>query len=70
LTSGRPRRSSLSAIVSDAKDTAGIARAYLEHRYTQHEIADHLGIHYSTISRRVWAADGRQFRNTMRDCRT
>jgi len=64
------RRPPLSAFVTDPKDAAGIARAYLEYRYTQQEIADHLGVHYSTISRRVRAVDGRRLRNTMRDCRT
>jgi REP element-mobilizing transposase RayT len=49
------RRPPLSALVADPKDAPGIARAYLEHRYTQQEIADHLGVHYSTISRRVRA---------------
>jgi hypothetical protein len=47
------RRPPPSTIVSDPKDAAGVARAYLEHRYTQQEIADHLGVHYSTVSRRV-----------------
>jgi IS30 family transposase len=56
-------------MVSDSKDAPGIARAYLEHCYTQHEIADHLDVHYSTISRRVRAVDGRRLRNAMRDCR-
>jgi DNA-binding transcriptional regulator LsrR (DeoR family) len=32
-------------MVSDSKDSVGIACAYLEHRYTQQEIADRLGIH-------------------------
>lgn len=50
LVAARP---ALVDIVSDADDAAGIARAYLEHRYTQQEIAGHLGVHYSTISRRV-----------------
>jgi len=55
LVAGRP---ALIDIVSDADDAAGIARAYLEHRYTQQEIAAHLGVHYSTISRRVRAQEG------------
>jgi hypothetical protein len=61
------RRPPLSVLVTDPKDAPGIASAYLEHRYTQQEIADHLGVHYSTISRRVRAVDGRQRRNTKRD---
>ena len=59
------RRPPLSATVSSPKDTAGIAVAYLEHRYTQQEIADHLGVHYSTISRRVRAVSPQRHRNTM-----
>jgi putative transposase len=66
-TAGRP---SLPAIVSDPKDDAGVARAYLECGYTQQEIADHLGVHYSTVSRRVRAVESRRLRNTMRDCMT
>jgi len=60
----RPRHA---AILSDAKDAAGVARAHLECGYTQQEIADHLGVHYSTISRRVHAVDGRRRRNTKRE---
>jgi CRP-like cAMP-binding protein len=60
----------LASLVTDAKDTAGIARAYLEHRYTQQEIADHLDVRYSTVSRRVRAVESRRLRNTMRDCMT
>jgi len=55
LVAGRP---ALIDIVSDPDDAAGIARAYLEHRYTQQEIAAHLGVHYSTISRRVRGQEG------------
>jgi putative transposase len=36
-----------------AKDTNPIATAYREYGYTMREIADHLGCHYSTISRRL-----------------
>jgi hypothetical protein len=64
---GRPP---LSAIVSDPKDGAGIASAYLECGYNQQEIADHLGVHYSTVSRRMHAIGSCRRRNTMRDCRT
>lgn len=34
-------------------DSAMIAEAYREHGYTMKEIADHLGVHYATISRRL-----------------
>ncbi len=46
-------RPPLADIVSDPKDIAGIARAYIECGYTQQQIASHLDVHYSTISRRV-----------------
>jgi putative transposase len=55
LVAGRP---ALLDIVSDPDDVAGIAHAYLKYRYTQQEIADHLGVNYSTISRRVRAHAG------------
>jgi len=67
--SSTPTSPPLSALVTDPKDAAGIACAYLGHRYTQQEIVDHLGVHDSTISRRVRTVDGRRLRNTMRDCR-
>lgn len=46
-------RPALGSIVRTAKDSAGVARAYIEYGYTQKEIAAHLGVHYSTISRRL-----------------
>jgi hypothetical protein len=64
------RRPPLSALVTNPKDAAGIARAYLEHRYTQQESAAHLGVHYSTISRRLQPVDVCRLRNTIRDCKT
>jgi REP element-mobilizing transposase RayT len=64
---GRPQ---LAAILSDAKDSVGIARAYLEHRYTQQEIADHLGVHYSTISRRVHTREEVRDAEGICDCKT
>jgi hypothetical protein len=62
-------RSDPAALVTDPKDAAGSARAHLEHRYTQQEIADHRGVHYSTVSRRLRSACVPRMRNTMRDCR-
>jgi putative transposase len=60
-------RPALLDIVSDPGDAAGIACAYLEHRYTQQEIADHLEVHYSTVSRRVRMHEGgRQRRRNVR----
>jgi len=46
-------RPALGSIVKTAKDAAGVAKAYTEYAYTQQEIATHLGVHYSTISRRL-----------------
>jgi putative transposase len=63
-------RPPLAALVDDPNNAAAIARAYIEHRYTQQEIADHLGVHSSTISRRVRSVDERRVRNTVRDYKT
>jgi IS30 family transposase len=48
--SSTPTSPPLSDSFSDPTD---IASAYLGHRYTQQEIAEHLSVHYSTISRRL-----------------
>jgi len=48
----QPVRSSLEELLSAASN-AQIAAAYTEHGYTMREIADHLGLHYATISRRI-----------------
>jgi hypothetical protein len=69
-TQAQVRRLPLSAFVSDPKDATGIARAYLEHRYTQQEVANHLGVHYSTISRRLRASCVPRARNMLRDYKT
>ncbi|MEW5826487.1 MAG: helix-turn-helix transcriptional regulator [Candidatus Bipolaricaulota bacterium] len=53
--------------VTAPKDAAGIARAYLEHRYSQQEIADYLGVHYSTVSRRLRASRVPRTANAVRD---
>jgi transposase len=52
------------------RKTPPASPAYVATRYTQQQAAARLGVHYSTISRRVRAVDGRRFRNTMRDCKT
>lgn len=52
---GRP---TLSDIVANADDAIGVARAYVECRYTMQEIAAHLGVHYSTVSRRIHTQEG------------
>ena len=46
-------RPSLEAVFQSEKDNRVIAKAYREHGYTMKEIADHLGVHYATISRRL-----------------
>jgi transposase len=46
-------RPTLDAVVTSSKDVAGVAKAYLEHGYTMNEIAAHLDVHYSTVSRRL-----------------
>jgi hypothetical protein len=68
-TQAQVRRPPLASVFTDPNDVAGVARAYLECGYNQQEIADHLGVHDSTVSRRVHAIDSCRRRNTMRDCR-
>ncbi|MCK4570657.1 transposase [Candidatus Bipolaricaulota bacterium] len=46
-------RPSLAKIFRNAEDNAMIFEAYREHGYTMKEIADHLVIHYATVSRRL-----------------
>jgi putative transposase len=46
-------------------ENASIASAYREHGYTMREIAEHLGVHYATISRRL-----RRHRAEMSECKT
>jgi DNA-binding MarR family transcriptional regulator len=46
-------RPTLDTVVTNSKDVAGVAKAYLEHGYTMNEIAAHLDVHYSTVSRRL-----------------
>ncbi len=48
----QPVRSSLDELLS-AGSNARIAAAHTEYGYTMREIADHLGLHYATISRRI-----------------
>jgi len=36
----------------------GIGKAVLEHGYTQREVADHLRIHFTSVSRILRAKDG------------
>jgi len=46
-------RPTLDTVVTSSKDVAGVAKAYLEYGYTMNEIAAHLDVHYSTVSRRL-----------------
>lgn len=46
-------RPSLDEIFRNAEDNTMITEAYRDHGYTMKEIADHLGIHYATVSRRL-----------------
>ena len=48
----RAAKPSLDRIFAKSKE-AGIAQAYREHGYRLHEIAKYLGVHYSTVSRRL-----------------
>lgn len=46
-------RPSLRDLFADDRSIETIYQAYCEHGYTQREIAEHLGVHYATISRRI-----------------
>lgn len=48
-----------------AADKTPIATAYRQHGYTLREIAEHLGCHYSTVSRKL-----RDQEKRMRECKT
>src|SRR5690606_216509 len=48
----KPIRPRLDQLLSGNKDTA-IGEAYREYGYRLHEIAEHLGVHYATVSRRL-----------------
>jgi len=48
------KRTPLEEIFAGADTTdAGIFKAYHEHGYTMREIAEHLGVHYATVSRHL-----------------
>lgn len=46
-------RPSLRDLFADDRSIETIYQAYRDHGYTQREIAEHLGVHYATISRRI-----------------
>jgi sugar diacid utilization regulator len=41
-------------------DDRGILRGYKEHGYRLHEIAEYLGVHYATVSRRLKRMEERE----------
>ena len=49
-------RPDLAALLADDRGE-GLLAAYVDHGYSQREIAEHLGRHYSTVSR--WIRDAR-----------
>lgn len=62
----QPIRPDLPEIFADGGDP--ITLAYREWGYTMHEIAEHLGCHYSTISRRL--RERERLAGLVRDCKT
>jgi DNA-directed RNA polymerase specialized sigma24 family protein len=60
----QPVRPSLDELVPRLENAA-IASAYLEHGYSMREIADYLGVHYATVSRRL-----RRHAAQMSECKT
>lgn len=60
----QPVRPSLEELLAPATG-ATIAYAYSQYGYTMSEIADHLGVHYATISRRI-----RRHEALMSECKT
>ncbi len=55
----RASRPPLDELLKDPPDSASIAQAYRQHGYTMKEIGCHLGLHYTTVSRRIrrWEAE-------------
>jgi putative transposase len=56
-------RPTMSDIFSAGASAEAIHRAYRDYGYTQRAIAQHMGVHYATISRRI-----RKWEETVRDC--
>lgn len=54
----RPSRPPLDELFAGGSDDAVLARAHMRHGYTMKEIGQHLGLHYTTVSRRIrrWEA--------------
>jgi len=59
-----PRPPSLDELFATGGETS-IATAYRQHGYTMREIAEHLGCHYSTVSRKLRGQEA-----GMRECKT
>jgi REP element-mobilizing transposase RayT len=53
----RTARPSLATVFARGREENGIVNAYRKHGYTLKEIADHLGVHYATVSRRLRRAE-------------
>jgi len=66
-------RPSLRNFFADDRSIETIYQAYRDHGYTQREIAEHLGVHYATISRRIkkWEeTQGSRSKSKMLTCKT
>jgi hypothetical protein len=60
----QPVRPSLRVLLARPSNER-LAHAYGEYGYTMREIADHLGVHYATVSRRI-----RRFGQALSECKT
>ncbi len=60
----QPLRPSLDELLVPS-DNAAVAEAYGRYGYTMSEIADHLGVHYATVSRRI-----RRYEAALSECKT
>jgi REP element-mobilizing transposase RayT len=59
-TSWRPQPPPLADLLSDPTSDASLLAAYRDHGYALREIGDQLGLHYTTISRRLRHAEHRE----------
>jgi transposase len=55
LTQRRADRPALAELFAGDRDE-GLIAAYVDHGYSQRDISDHLGCHYSSVSRWIRAA--------------
>jgi REP element-mobilizing transposase RayT len=56
--SQRTARPPLATVFARGREEKAIVNAYRKHGYTLKEIADYLGVHYATVSRRLRRAEG------------